>query len=95
MAERSRGSLDHGRVTHVVVKLPEMYISDFEKINPRTSRRGWIRGWWRHVEAKIGQSTAEEKPKKMLNQDKLPMAINKLFKPQKRREREGEGRGWK
>jgi len=50
MAERSRGSLDHGRVTHVVVKLPEMYISDFEKINPRTSRRGGFEandGMWR------------------------------------------------
>ncbi len=40
MAMRSGGSPDHSGVARVVVKLPEMDISDFEKIKSKNFKKG-------------------------------------------------------
>ncbi len=39
MAEQSGGSPDHSGVARVVVKLPEMDISDFEKIKSKNFKK--------------------------------------------------------
>jgi len=46
--------------------------------NPRTSRKGRIRGWGRHVKAKIGSSTVKEKLEEMLYQDKSLRTMDKI-----------------
>jgi hypothetical protein len=77
VAQRSRGSPDYGRGALVVVKHPKVDWTNFEKINLWTARRWRIWGWGQHVEVAVRPSTVKEEPKEMLNQDKLPRAMDR------------------